>query len=79
MLAVVTLLGLQVGFILAGSVVVETVFAWPGLGFLIIQSIKATDYPVVQAAVILTSVWIVFVNFAVDVSYSFLDPASARE
>ena len=74
MLAVVTLLGLQVGGILAGSVVVETVFAWPGLGFLIIQSIRATDYPVVQAAVIMTSIWIVFVNFVVDVSYSFLDP-----
>ena len=74
MLAVVTLLGLQVGTILSGSVVVETVFAWPGLGFLIIQSIRATDYPVVQAAVIMTSIWIVFVNFVVDVSYSFLDP-----
>ena len=74
MLSVVTLLGLQVGGILAGSVVVETVFAWPGLGFLIIQSIRATDYPVVQAAVIMTSAWIVFVNFAVDVSYTFLDP-----
>ena len=74
MLSVVTLLGLQVGGILAGSVVVETVFAWPGLGFLIIQSIRATDYPVVQAAVIMTSTWIIFVNFAVDVSYTFLDP-----
>ena len=74
MLAVVTLLGLQVGYILSGSVVVETVFAWPGLGFLIIQSIKAIDYPVVQAAVIMTSTWIIFVNFVVDVSYTFLDP-----
>ena len=74
MLAVVTLLGLQVGTILSGSIVVETVFAWPGLGRLIIQSIIATDFPVVQAAVIMTSVWIVFVNFVVDVSYSFLDP-----
>ena len=74
MLAVVTLLGLQVGYILSGSVIVETVFAWPGLGFLIIQSIKAIDYPVVQAAVIMTSTWIIFVNFVVDVSYTFLDP-----
>lgn len=74
MLAVVTLLGLQVGSILSGAIVVETVFAWPGLGRLIIQSIVASDYPVVQAAVVMTSVWIVFVNFVVDVSYSFLDP-----
>ena len=74
MLAVITLLGLQVGSILSGAIVVETVFAWPGLGYLIIQSILATDYPVVQAAVLMTSVWIVFVNLVVDVSYSFIDP-----
>ena len=74
MLAVVTLLGLQVGNILSGAIIVETVFAWPGLGQLIIQSIVATDYPVVQASVLLTSVWIVFVNFVVDVSYTFIDP-----
>ena len=70
----VTLLGLQIGSILSGAIVVETVFAWPGLGRLIIQSIVASDYPVVQAAVVMTSVWIVAVNFLVDVSYSFLDP-----
>ena len=74
MLAVVTLLGLQVGTILSGAIVVETVFAWPGLGYLIIQSIIATDYPVVQASVLMTSVWIVFVNLVVDVSYTFIDP-----
>lgn len=74
MLAVVTLLGLQVGNILSGAIIVETVFAWPGLGQLIIQSIIATDYPVVQASVLLTSVWIVFVNLIVDVSYTFIDP-----
>ncbi|MDA1061868.1 MAG: ABC transporter permease [Chloroflexi bacterium] len=74
LLAVVTLLGLQIGSILSGAIVVETVFAWPGLGRLIIQSIVASDYPVVQAAVVMTSVWIVAVNFLVDVSYSFLDP-----
>ncbi len=74
MLAVVTLLGLQVGTILSGAIVVETVFAWPGLGYLIIQSIIATDYPVVQAAILMTSVWIVFVNLVVDVSYTFIDP-----
>ena len=74
MLAVITLLGLQVGSILSGAIVVETVFAWPGLGYLIIQSILATDYPVVQAAVLMTSIWIVFVNLVVDISYSFIDP-----
>ena len=74
MLAVITLLGLQVGSILSGAIVVETVFAWPGLGYLIIQSILATDYPVVQAAVLMTSIWIVFVNLVVDISYTFIDP-----
>ena len=74
MLAVITLLGLQVGNILSGAIIVETVFAWPGLGQLIIQSIVATDYPVVQASVLLTSVWIVFINLVVDVSYTFIDP-----
>lgn len=74
LLSVVTLLGLQVGTILSGAIVVETVFAWPGLGRLSIQSITAADFPVVQAAVIMTSVWIVTANLVVDISYSFLDP-----
>ena len=74
MLAVVTLLGLQVGGILSGAIVVETVFSWPGLGRLIIQSIVGSDFPVVQAAVVMTSAWIVFANLVVDISYSLLDP-----
>jgi ABC-type dipeptide/oligopeptide/nickel transport system permease component len=74
MLAVVTLIGLQVGGILSGSIIVETVFAWPGLGRLIIQSIVGSDYSVVQAAVFLTTVWIVLANLVVDISYMFLDP-----
>ncbi len=74
LLAVVTLLGLQIGSILSGSIVVETVFAWPGLGRLIINSIIGADFPVVQAAVILTATWIVLANLIVDISYSLLDP-----
>jgi peptide/nickel transport system permease protein len=74
LLAVVTLLGLQVGSILSGAIVVETVFAWPGVGRLIIQSIVGADFPVVQAAVLLTSAWIVTANLIVDVSYTLLDP-----
>jgi peptide/nickel transport system permease protein len=74
LLSVVTLLGLQMGSILSGAIVVETVFAWPGLGRLSIQSITAADFPVVQAAVIMTSIWIVTANLVVDISYSFLDP-----
>ena len=59
LLSVVTLLGIQVGTILSGAIIVETVFAWPGMGRLSIQSIQAADFPVVQTAVIVTSIWIV--------------------
>lgn len=78
LLSVVTLLGLQIGSILSGAIVVETVFAWPGLGRLAIQSITAADFPVVQTAVIMTSAWIVTANLVVDISYSFLDPRIRR-
>jgi len=70
----ITLSTLLMAGLLNGTLVAEAVFAWPGLGQLIIQSIVATDYPVVQASVLLTSVWIVFVNLVVDVSYTYIDP-----
>lgn len=74
LLPVLTVLGIQVGFLLSGSIVVETVFSWPGMGRLMIQSINSSDYPVVQMGVLLTAVMIVTANFLVDISYSFLDP-----
>lgn len=70
----VTILGLQFGALLGGSVVVETVFAWPGVGRLMIQSISNRDYPVVQAAVVLFASFFVVINLVVDVVYGFLDP-----
>lgn len=70
----VTVLGLQFGALLGGSVVVETVFAWPGVGRLMIQSISSRDYPVVQAAVVLFAVFFVAINLVVDIVYGFLDP-----
>lgn len=70
----VTVLGLQFGALLGGSIVVETVFAWPGVGRLMIQSISNRDYPVVQAAVVLFAVFFVVINLVVDVVYGFLDP-----
>ena len=74
LLTIVTLLGLQVGGILEGSIIVETVFAWPGAGRLIIQSIVGSDYTVVQAAILMTTTAIVLANLLVDISYMFLDP-----
>ncbi|HUG09454.1 MAG TPA: ABC transporter permease [Opitutaceae bacterium] len=74
LLPVLTVLGIQIGFILSGSIVVETVFSWPGMGRLMIQSINSSDYPVVQLGVMFTAILIVTANFLVDVCYSYLDP-----
>jgi ABC-type dipeptide/oligopeptide/nickel transport system permease component len=71
---VVTVMGLQFGSLLGGSVVVETVFAWPGVGWLMIQSIEARDLPVIRAAVLILALFIVVINLTVDVIYTLLDP-----
>ena len=71
---VVTIMGLQFGTLLGGAVVTETVFAWPGIGLLAIKSIGSRDYPIVQSAVLLVAMAFVFVNFLVDLAYSWLDP-----
>lgn len=70
----ITVIGLEAGSILSGNVVVETVFAWPGLGSLIVDGIFARDYPVVQSGVIVLCFIFVFVNFLVDVAYTVIDP-----
>jgi peptide/nickel transport system permease protein len=70
----VTVAGLQIGELLGGNMIVETVFAWPGLGRLVVNSIFARDYVVVQAAVMLYAVTYVAANLAVDVAYTVLDP-----
>jgi peptide/nickel transport system permease protein len=70
----VTVLGLQFGALLGGSVVVETVFAWPGLGWLLVQSINSRDLPLVRAIVLVISLFFVAINLAVDLLYSSLDP-----
>jgi len=70
----VTVAGLQIGELLGGNMIVETVFAWPGLGRLVVNSIFARDYLVVQAAVMLYALTYVAANLAVDVAYTALDP-----
>ncbi|HEY4552159.1 MAG TPA: ABC transporter permease subunit [Bacillaceae bacterium] len=74
LIPVVTVAGLQFGFLLGGSVVVETVFSFPGLGRLLIDSIQFRDYPVVQAEILLFSLQFILVNMLVDIVYSFLNP-----
>jgi ABC-type dipeptide/oligopeptide/nickel transport system permease component len=71
---VITVVGLQLGNLLAGAVIVETVFAWPGAGRLLVQAIGDRDYPVVQVAVLFITVSFILVNLLVDVSYAYLDP-----
>lgn len=71
---VVTVMGLQFGALLGGSVVVETVFAWPGVGWLMIQSIEARDLPVIRAAVLILALFIVLINLTVDLLYTLIDP-----
>jgi peptide/nickel transport system permease protein len=71
---VVTLAGLQIAHVIGQAVIVETVFAWPGLGKLIIDAIFARDYAVVQAGVSLLSAIFIFINIGVDLLYGLLDP-----
>lgn len=71
---IVTVAALEAGNLLAGAVIVETVFAWPGIGQLAVQSIQSRDFLVVQAVVLLVSVGYVTLNFAADVLYSVIDP-----
>ncbi len=73
-LPVLTIVGLQLGYSLAGAVLTETVFAWPGLGRLIVNSIFNRDYPMIQAGLLWVSVTFTLVNFAVDILYSLADP-----
>lgn len=74
LIPVVTVVGLQLGYSLAGAVLTETVFAWPGLGRLLVDAIFARDYPVVQGCFIFVAFTFALTNFFVDILYSFLDP-----
>jgi peptide/nickel transport system permease protein len=74
MLPIVTILGLQFGTLIGGAVITETVFAWPGIGRLLIDAISFRDYPVIQASVLVITVGFVLTNLIVDVLYAYLDP-----
>lgn len=71
---VVTVMGLQIGNLISGSVVTETVFAYPGAGLLLVQSLGNRDFPVVQAFVMVVAALIIVINLAVDITYGLLDP-----
>jgi glutathione transport system permease protein len=74
MIPVVTMTGLQFGFLLGGSIVVETVFSWPGLGRLLIDSVSFRDYPVIQAEILLFAFEFILINLLVDILYAVMNP-----
>jgi len=74
LIPVITVVGLQMGTLLSGAVLTETVFAWPGIGRLLVEGILSRDYPIVQAAVLVVALAFVLVNLFVDVLYAIVDP-----
>lgn len=74
LIPVVTMTGIQFGTLLGGAAIVETVFAWPGIGKFLVDSISARDYPVIQGFVIVAGTTFLLINLAVDVAYAWLDP-----
>ncbi len=75
LIPVVTMMGLQFGFLLGGSIVVEKVFNWPGMGRLLVDAVEMRDYPVMQTCVLLFSVEFLLINLAVDLLYGWLNPS----
>ncbi len=73
-LPIITVIGLQTGLLLAGAILTETIFSWPGMGRLVVNRILARDYPSVQGSVLVIALLFVFVNLIVDISYAYLDP-----
>lgn len=71
---VITVIALDIGAMLAGAIVTETLFAWPGIGRLLISAVSARDFPLVQAAAVVLALFVVLVNIVVDVLYAFVDP-----
>ena len=78
LIPVVTLIGLQVGFLLGGAVVTETLFSWPGVGRLAVGAIVSSDFPVAQGAILILAVGFLLINLVVDILYAYLDPRLQR-
>ncbi len=74
MIPVITVVGLEFGMILEGAVITETIFAWPGLGDLMVSAVSNRDYPLIQGMVLFAAIIFVFINFTVDIVYQYLDP-----
>ena len=75
LIPVVTMMGLQFGFLLGGSIVVEKVFNWPGMGRLLVDAVDMRDYPVIQGSALLFSLEFIVINLVVDVLYGWINPS----
>jgi peptide/nickel transport system permease protein len=74
LLPTVTLIALNLGFIVGGAITVETVFSWPGLGLLEYEALQVPDYPMLQGLFLIFSVSVIIANLAADILYGYLDP-----
>ena len=74
MIPIVTLFGLQIPTLCSSSVIIETVFAWTGMGTLLLQAVTQRNYPVIQGIVLVYAVLVIVANLAVDIAYAYLDP-----
>jgi ABC-type dipeptide/oligopeptide/nickel transport system permease component len=74
LLPVITVLGLEIGTLIGGAIITETVFAWPGVGQLLYQAVSSRDYALAQAGILIIGTFVVFMNFLVDLSYGLIDP-----
>ena len=78
LIPVVTVIGLQMGGLMGGAILTETIFAWPGIGHWLVEAIQRRDYPVLQGGTLLIAVLVMAVNLGVDVTYGFLNPRIRR-
>jgi ABC-type dipeptide/oligopeptide/nickel transport system permease component len=74
LIPIITVIGLDLATLLGGAVITETIFSWPGIGRLVVDSIRSRDYPVVQAAVFVVATLYVAINLLVDIAYAYLSP-----
>mgnify|MGYP000730534933 CR=1 FL=1 len=79
LISVITMAGMQFGWLLGGAVVIETVFAWPGVGRMLVNAIFARDFPVVQSTILIIAISFTLINLIVDLLYAFLDPRIAYD
>ena len=74
MVPVITVIGLTAGTLVAGAVLTETIFSWPGIGRWLVESVLARDYPVIQSGILLIAILVIIVNLIVDLAYAWANP-----